>query len=195
MLIDCDNFEIVAKPKLLGMRLFISARHHVRRVITSVTSHTVPTGIGNVVGNKGGVAVSCSIDGTRVCFINCHLAAHREEKFNKERLRNMSDILLKSFSAHSLAMHHHIIVMGDLNFRLNPKVVAETKLLFQKLDANLQVRSGSELTLRSDRSVSSGSESSLREAMEKEYPRGSLDAFNVVESVVKTKTWSVCCSY
>ncbi len=34
-----------------------------------------PTGIGNIIGNKGGVMISFKIFETSFCFLSCHLAA------------------------------------------------------------------------------------------------------------------------
>ena len=47
---------------------------HVKSVMTS----SIATGIGGIVGNKGGIGVSFLLRDTRLCFVNTHLAAHRD---------------------------------------------------------------------------------------------------------------------
>ena len=37
----------------------------------------VATGIGNTLGNKGGVALGCSVGSTSLLFVNVHLSAHQ----------------------------------------------------------------------------------------------------------------------
>ena len=44
-------------------------------IITEVQSDFLPTGIQNIVGNKGGVSVSFKIGRTRIMCISCHLAS------------------------------------------------------------------------------------------------------------------------
>ena len=39
----------------------------------------VPTGVGGVGTNKGGVALSFRVCSTHLCFVNAHLAAHQEK--------------------------------------------------------------------------------------------------------------------
>ncbi|CAM9439756.1 unnamed protein product, partial [Heterosigma akashiwo] len=36
----------------------------------------VPTGVGNRLGNKGGVAIRCAVGATRLLLVTAHLAAH-----------------------------------------------------------------------------------------------------------------------
>jgi hypothetical protein len=40
---------------------------------------TVPTGMANVIGNKGAVVIAFSVNETRLCFVGCHLAPHLEQ--------------------------------------------------------------------------------------------------------------------
>lgn len=82
----------------------------------------MPTGIGHVLQNKGGVAVSMDFDGTSLCFVNAHLAAHQDmtERRNsdyveicgglKGHVGNPKQSLLSQF--------HHVFWMGDLNYRI-----------------------------------------------------------------------------
>jgi len=49
------------------------------------------TGLGNVVGNKGGVAISLMVRDTSLCFVNSHLAARPERV--AERNGNFADVL------------------------------------------------------------------------------------------------------
>lgn len=72
-------------------------------------------------GNKGGVAVSCSIHSTSLCFVNAHLAAHCEEF--ERRNQDYADICTRlSFTSlipsKSFKDHDQIYWLGDLNYRI-----------------------------------------------------------------------------
>ena len=61
------------------MRLSLWARMAVVAGMSACAVDTVATGIGNVMANKGAVAVALWIWETPVLFINAHLAAHQHE--------------------------------------------------------------------------------------------------------------------
>jgi len=80
-----------------------------------------PTGIANIIGNKGGVMISFRIHETSFCFISCHLAARQ----SNEQLRkaNYHD-LIKSMrlgvkELESCFQFDYIFWMGDFNFRID----------------------------------------------------------------------------
>ena len=57
------------------MCLVVFASERVAMLVRGVETVTKSTGIGGVIGNKGGVLISMLIGETKFCFINCHLAA------------------------------------------------------------------------------------------------------------------------
>lgn len=48
-------------------------------LLKNVQTAVVPRGMGNVLGNKGGVCIRLEINNTSICFVTCHLTAHREQ--------------------------------------------------------------------------------------------------------------------
>lgn len=61
----------------IQMEVFV--RRELLPLVTDVKRDAVSCGFGNVVGNKGGVGVSFNYAGARLCFLNAHLAAHKEK--------------------------------------------------------------------------------------------------------------------
>lgn len=77
-----DEFEHLAGVSLepggwIQMEVFV--RRELLPMVKDVRRDAVSCGIGNVIGNKGGVGVSFEYAGARLCFLNAHLAAHTEK--------------------------------------------------------------------------------------------------------------------
>ncbi|KAI4497099.1 hypothetical protein M0802_007845 [Mischocyttarus mexicanus] len=111
----------VAAVRLVGMMLLVFAKDVHMPHIHNVCTDTVGTGIMGKLGNKGGVAVSCSIHNTSICFVNAHLAAHCEEY--ERRNQDYADICARlSFYKYvppkSFKEHDQIYWLGDLNYRI-----------------------------------------------------------------------------
>lgn len=122
------ELELIAKHHMMEIKLllFVHSRHKSRVVKTETVAEA--TGIGNVVGNKGGVAVKLTLDDTTFCFICSHLAAHEGAKFLQQRNADVVEIMrnVERNKVHGLpAMHqfNHVFWMGDLNYRLDLKRV------------------------------------------------------------------------
>lgn len=123
-------YHQVAIVRLVGMMLLVYALDAHKPYIKTVSVDTVGTGIMGKLGNKGGVAVSCSIHNTSVCFVNAHLAAHCEEY--ERRNQDYADICARlSFTKYvppkSFKDHDHIYWLGDLNYRITEMEVGLAK--------------------------------------------------------------------
>lgn len=57
------------------MIVFIRREHYHK--LSFIQKKSEATGIGNVMGNKGGVGICFYLHETSICFIGCHLAAHQ----------------------------------------------------------------------------------------------------------------------
>lgn len=135
-----DNYLLVAKHHLMEIKLliFVHRKHKARIGKTEMTSEA--TGIGNVVGNKGAVAVKLTIDDTSFCFVSSHLAAHEGAKFLSHRNASVEEIMRnlerrnhpKSVALPAIHQYSHIIWMGDLNYRLDPDRTLPSEMSFDE---------------------------------------------------------------
>ena len=80
-----------------------------------------PTGIANIIGNKGGVMIAFRIHETSFCFISCHLAARQSNELLRKA--NYHD-LIKSMRLGVKEMEFcfqfdYIFWTGDFNFRID----------------------------------------------------------------------------
>ena len=71
--------------------LAVFVRAALRTSAHSVRSAVSATGLGGVVGNKGGLAISFHLGTTSLAFVSCHLAAHDHK--NRERNEMCKEIL------------------------------------------------------------------------------------------------------
>ncbi|XP_011706727.1 PREDICTED: inositol polyphosphate 5-phosphatase OCRL-1-like, partial [Wasmannia auropunctata] len=120
----------VALVRLVGIMLLVYALETHIPFIENVCTDTVGTGIMGKLGNKGGVAVSCCIHNTAICFVNAHLAAHCEEF--ERRNQDYADICARlSFTKYvppkNFKDHDQIYWLGDLNYRITDMDAATAK--------------------------------------------------------------------
>lgn len=73
------DFVKLSSSSLMAMHLVIFIRSTLVSRISHIRISNVATGVGNVLGNKGGVAVSFQIDRIKVLCISSHFAAHDTE--------------------------------------------------------------------------------------------------------------------
>jgi len=87
--------------------------------VSNVLMSTCATGVGDVLGNKGGVGLSFTYQETSLAFVACHLAARSERV--SQRAENVSRILrqlaLGAPGVELLAQLDHFWILGDLNYR------------------------------------------------------------------------------
>ncbi|XP_022656390.1 inositol polyphosphate 5-phosphatase OCRL-1-like isoform X1 [Varroa destructor] len=115
------NYREVKTVRLVGMMLsvFVDEKH--LEYVTNVDSSYVGTGVLGMMGNKGGVAIRMDLHSTSVCFVNCHLAAHAEERDRRNQDFNdiRNKIMFNSLRPNrTIREHDHIYWIGDMNYRL-----------------------------------------------------------------------------
>lgn len=130
------DYELIASKYMVGLCLLVFAKKkHVTTQIRQVMTTSVATGIAGVVGNKGAVGVSFRLHDSRVCLLNAHFAAHRDNV--KARNENFAEICTQmEFSdtvmdakgnvlyklRANVADHDAVLWAGDLNYRIQTDV-------------------------------------------------------------------------
>ena len=74
-----DNFTLVASRSMGAIHMCVFVREDVVGKLTDVNTAHVPCGIGNVMHNKGAVAVTMMCSGISFGFICAHLAANQDK--------------------------------------------------------------------------------------------------------------------
>nr|XP_057942646.1 inositol polyphosphate 5-phosphatase K isoform X2 [Doryrhamphus excisus] len=114
------GFVKVASVRMQGLLLLVFARQAHLPYIRDLQTTYTRTGIFGYWGNKGAVSVRFSFYGHKVCFLNCHLAAHMN--YALQRVDEFEHILeTQDFDvddARRVLDHKLVFWFGDLNFRI-----------------------------------------------------------------------------
>lgn len=121
-----DEYVRLCHDTLLHMNLIVLVHRSHKLKITNVRKDKIATGIANIVGNKGGVAISLFFNETSLCFVNSHLAAHqhRVEDRNQNYKQIVQNLRVGNFHSHEPPLDIHtsfdyLFWFGDLNYRLD----------------------------------------------------------------------------
>lgn len=116
----------LASLSLSGIRMFMMIRREFHSSVTNVKTGYVPTGVGGVMGNKGGVGVSFRFNETSLCFVGSHLAAHQgkidQRNDNYRSIVRALGQQLQQSSSRKLDLNQQcdfIWWTGDLNYRID----------------------------------------------------------------------------
>ena len=72
-----DGYECVASHSLVAIHLALYVRTGLLPEVSNVRTAHVACGIGDILGNKGGVGISLCVGRTSLLLVNSHLAAHQ----------------------------------------------------------------------------------------------------------------------
>lgn len=136
-----QQYYLLAAHALQATHLAVFAHVGLKHVISEVASCAVATGVGQRLGNKGGVAVRCKVGNTACLFVNCHLAAGQSNVEERNAHFDAIDAgFAKQLPAPAPAVRHYtyasqqydrVIWMGDLNYRLDATRAQADALLHQ----------------------------------------------------------------
>jgi hypothetical protein len=126
------GYKKIANEQLFGLLILVFASPELAPSISSVSATSVGTGLMGYFGNKGAVAVRIVVGGTtKMCFINCHLAAGADEAALARRIWDTNQIISRMrFSPvtdgevvgtgeEKIGDEDFAFWFGDLNFRLD----------------------------------------------------------------------------
>eukprot|EP00002_Diphylleia_rotans_P037167 TRINITY_DN8279_c0_g1_i4.p1 TRINITY_DN8279_c0_g1~~TRINITY_DN8279_c0_g1_i4.p1 ORF type:complete len:566 (-),score=82.64 TRINITY_DN8279_c0_g1_i4:1330-3027(-) len=137
-----EPYALITSRQLAGILLVICVKESLKPYVRFRGSSLVGVGILGMLGNKGGVSISLKFFGSKVCFVNSHLAAAHDNA--EGRNNDFAQILQRTQFEESVEpfgiMRHDIIVwMGDLNYRINlPDSVARDLILKKKWSSLLE---------------------------------------------------------
>ncbi|CAH1403112.1 unnamed protein product [Nezara viridula] len=113
------RYVLVTYIQLVGVCLFVFVRYELSPYLRDIAIDSVKTGFGGATGNKGGVAIRCTLYNTSITFICAHFAAGQSQV--NERNSDYNEISKKvTFPLGSnLKSQDYIIWCGDFNYRVD----------------------------------------------------------------------------
>src|ERR1700682_5829381 len=110
------GYTVIAKHSLWHIRMIVFVKNYLLPSITNIWCSSEGTGIGNMLGNKGGVSIALNIGVISYLFINTHLAAHTGQ--GKARNKDLKQIIssIQPCNRH-ISTYHAVYIFGDLNYR------------------------------------------------------------------------------
>jgi len=164
-----QSYSLLVSKHLVGllMCVFVKTVHHNRAKY--IHSNTVGVGVMGMMGNKGGVAIRFQFYDSTLCFVNSHLAAHREN--TQGRNADFANILAKTAfdigeeavrevirsgslrqwalgnSVVTIPDHDLVFWLGDLNYRIDEPVPTEVVMDWSNAAKLHELRTNDQLNL------------------------------------------------
>ncbi|KAA0163962.1 hypothetical protein FNF27_07855 [Cafeteria roenbergensis] len=119
-----SDWTVIALSLMFQTGLLVAVRNRVAKNVRDVVKAQEATGLLRVGTNKGGVVVTMSLSGSRLCFVGAHLAAHLQHAGRRDQdvMEIVSQIRLGGRALQEIdfdAQFHHVFWMGDLNYRVD----------------------------------------------------------------------------
>lgn len=119
-----DEFVFIDKS-MVGCYIAVFVKRNLTARIKTMSFQNckVKTGVYGTTGNKGAVCIRFQIDNQTFMAINCHLVSGRRREGQRNEM--IGKIFENAFEGHlkdrgmAVENHDQVILMGDLNFRIN----------------------------------------------------------------------------
>jgi phosphatidylinositol-bisphosphatase len=163
------GYALLMQRSMVGLLIcvFVKAPH--RNRVKAISSDSVGVGVMGMMGNKGGVSIRVQFYDSTLCFVNSHLAAHREnvagrnadfvnvmsklnfdvgEEAVREVIRNGSMSQWASGSSSvGIADHDMVFWLGDLNYRIDESLPTEKVLHMSEAGKTAELRALDQLNI------------------------------------------------
>ncbi|KAF2297509.1 hypothetical protein GH714_024756 [Hevea brasiliensis] len=143
-----SSYVRIVSKQMVGIFLTIWVRRSLRKYIQNLSVSTVGVGVMGYIGNKGSISVSMSIYETLFCFICTHLTSGEKDGDELKRNADVHEIHRRTLFhtnsgiglPKSILDHERIILLGDLNYRINLSYEKTCELISRKEWADLVER-------------------------------------------------------
>ncbi|XP_021690551.2 type IV inositol polyphosphate 5-phosphatase 3 isoform X2 [Hevea brasiliensis] len=143
-----SSYVRIVSKQMVGIFLTIWVRRSLRKYIQNLRVSTVGVGVMGYIGNKGSISVSMSIYETLFCFICTHLTSGEKDGDELKRNADVHEIHRRTLFhtnsgiglPKSILDHERIILLGDLNYRINLSYEKTCELISRKEWAELVER-------------------------------------------------------
>lgn len=117
-----DEYAIVHQSSLVGLMTLVMVKKSLAGLICNMAEHQVKLGLKGYAGNKGALGFRFELLGSCLCFINSHLAPHKQNfKLRNENITQISRNIKFTINNTTLSIFEHDLIFwyGDLNYRID----------------------------------------------------------------------------
>merc|ERR1712166_724692 len=132
--------QLIAQETLVATHIAVFVKKELLPLVSATESSSVATGLGNTLGNKGGVGVGFTVGSTSFLFINAHFAAHQnkiaERNRDFQRINQALELGRRNPNkdrALVAVRFDRVFWSGDLNYRINANRKMADMLLVQQM--------------------------------------------------------------
>ncbi|KAM3178328.1 hypothetical protein ACTXT7_002774 [Hymenolepis weldensis] len=153
------GFKRIAIVRLAGLLLvvYVSNRLQSHAVVSDISLQSVPTGMFNLMGNKGSVGVHLTVYNHSICLLNCHLAAgtanceRRNQDYGEIARKMVFERRLPNEPLQYIRINDHdqVFLFGDLNYRIAGLELMENLAAISRGDYSLLLKYDELLTQQS----------------------------------------------
>ncbi|KAJ1454194.1 Endonuclease/exonuclease/phosphatase [Pelagophyceae sp. CCMP2097] len=115
------GYSLLEQHHFWQMRLLVFVRREHYASCGAVEGSHKGCGLGDTLGNKGGIGVAFRLYETTLCFVNCHLEAHQAEVAgrNDDYRQIVEALKLGRPGLDIVSQFDYVFFFGDLNYRLD----------------------------------------------------------------------------
>lgn len=110
-------YTLLGVVKLWEIVMMVLIRRPLAVHVSNLCMDTIATGVGDVLGNKGGCGISFAYQESNLCFVACHLAARSERVVQRAEnyMKILKQLQLGLPDIDILSQNDHVFWLGDLN--------------------------------------------------------------------------------
>ncbi|XP_065556168.1 synaptojanin-1-like [Artemia franciscana] len=127
------DYKLLTSVTMGGLLLCVFVRPKLFKHIRNVETDTKTVGIFRKVNiKKGAVQIRFDLYSTSFAFVSCHLPAHADQAY--ERNKSFEEIVNKLSSEFTRDLHSHdyVIWLGDMNYRINTSREVAEQIIREK---------------------------------------------------------------
>lgn len=125
---ETNGLKLLSFIPMWEMFLVIFTRKGLNISNLSVTAK--PTGIANMIGNKGGCVATFKVQETSFCFLSCHLAARPQHILTRnQNAKDLFSIRFEHLDLDFATEFDYLFWFGDLNYRLDKEYNTAVEML------------------------------------------------------------------
>lgn len=133
-----SEYVLVCSHGLQAIHNAVFVHERLLPLVNRVNSSAIATGLGNQMGNKGGVGIALNINSTSFLFVSCHFEAHqgRSAKRNANFHKIDRDLHLHPCDdkyTGSSSLFDRVFWAGDFNYRINGTRTMIDRLIQRKM--------------------------------------------------------------